>query len=901
MSDRRIDWEDGGWLQAIIKLITRIWQFIVSLFRPVVPVGPRIDSLMPSQGYPGTMLEINGANFSANRSDNDVKVGGEEAWVVEASATRLKVITGVKTNTGPVEVTVNGQTGKGPHDFEVELYPTPNSLDDGPPILYLGAGKGVASHLPSKGTIHLLVIPCYPTDRKPADLAKVRNDIANAFNNQVRTYYQQVSYAALDILVTEADWHQFSGNYMDYVDLSAENFATNALPRMWAEAAKAAKTGGHKLDDFEMMAVVLFGNGQWLHGLAGPLPQSSFSYKDKTLDINESVGHPVWLLAVSETAEWSRSAHEIGHNLLEGNPTLVLYEDVYINVPDDLDVVATADNFDLMGSSGFHPLFTGFYMQQLDYYSKANIVELDWDRNPFPAPGQPPHEYEIVAHGHTQNNNPNRCHLVRIKVTNGLYYYIEVRQKPDPNLKPVLLFDDELSEDDMGPSKGGVLVTKVFTSTINMNQEIRFITLLHDAHLLKTGDTATDPLRSIKITVVDDNVVARPLVCRVRVEWAQTITPDPKGKFDLQVRAWDSCYQSDDIWIDREPWGQFDHHDAAGNPVGNGDKPRVNKINHFWGRVYNSGTEEAKNVRLTFYSVQPPGVGDNGNWAPLGTKTIKSIAVNDYGKDVLNWTPKVGEHTCLKIVAEPQLGETNMGNNSAQENIFEFEAAASSVPDPLIIPIAVRNPLKERTIALLSLRGLPEGFIAQLPHSWVWLDPLQERLMDVTVVPLYDIAMYRRKEIPKANLKVDGRIPHHYQREVAPGDIPASVLWPMGGILAQITPKRHGEIELSEDPEFREPRRAGVQGQVTPAIAGQPVSVELTDPHNRLRVQQVFTNATGKFSAIFDLTRAPSEDPEGLEPGEEEQPMPGDYRAQAVIVNALDIAECESNVVHLRK
>jgi hypothetical protein len=132
------------------------------------------------------------------------------------------------------------------------------------------------------------------------------------------------------------------------------------------------------------------------------------------------------------------------------------------------------------------------------------------------------------------------------------------------------------------------------------------------------------------------------------------------------------------------------------------------------------------------------------------------------------------------------------------------------------------------------------------------------------------------------------------------GDYPGSVMLPMGGITARVTPKYRSEITLEEDQDYNRPEAVGLRGEINPPIGNQPVRVDLTDPKGRLRVQQVFTNA-GHFRAVFDLTRAPSEDPLGREPGEGERPISGDYRAQAFIINAPRVAEAESNVVHLKK
>jgi hypothetical protein len=46
--------------------------------------GSSITSFLPRKGYPGTILEIEGKNFSAIREANEVTIGGKPAIVVEA-------------------------------------------------------------------------------------------------------------------------------------------------------------------------------------------------------------------------------------------------------------------------------------------------------------------------------------------------------------------------------------------------------------------------------------------------------------------------------------------------------------------------------------------------------------------------------------------------------------------------------------------------------------------------------------------------------------------------------------------------------------------------------------------------------------------------------------------------
>jgi hypothetical protein len=884
---------DEKLLRDLSKRIAAILEGKVEIF-----TGPAIDSFRPIRGHPGTVLVIKGRNFAPERGENYVTVGGAPAHVVEASLTRLKVITSYPTLTGAVEVRVGAHHATGPVDFEALGWPDPTLEEDGPPILYTGVGRGVDQDIPSKGTGRVLVVLCQANNLTPPNPVVVRNDIINAFDN-VHAYYDQVSYGALDVQVdVTTNWRTLDGAFNDFMDTPNDNLYTSKLPQIIAEAAKQAVDEGFDLNNYDLIAAVVYTN-RFIRCWGGGAT-SQFQYNNGSgINIDIRTDHALSTIWINETANWGRCAHEVGHcivdlpgNLRAWDQALIMAEDVYES--DLVDpAAATAYEFDMMGHHDNHPLFSAYYMEQMEYYDPSNIQERQWDRNTFSE------TFEIVAHGETQNTLGTRCHLVKIRVTEGLYYYVEVRQRPNPSAATPRVFDEHIPLDG-ATHQGGVVVTKVLTDTVNMNQQMRFITLLHDTHVLKQGDVATDPARYLEITVEDEDVVEQPLTCRVRVEWAQVIGDTPGGDFDLRVEPWNANYETTDIWIDRPPYGVFDYTDpTTGEPIGNGDRPRPLDLNRLYGRVHCDGAVDASNVRVTFYAVTPPGVGDNGNWGPLRTVEIPTIPHGDAREAQVIWVPAVGEHTCLKIYVEPQAGEVNAGgNNSAQENVFNFEAAASSIPDPLVIPVAVRNPLKERTIALISVRNVPRGFIAHFPNAWVWLDPLQERRVALTVIPTRDYSDYKKMEIPHANIKVDGWIPRSYKK-VESSVYPASCFMPMGGILTQVTPKRKVDMRIWEDKEKYQPYVAAVRGELNPAMSGEKVIVDLKDPIGRRRVVQVTTDGSGRFAAIFNLKQKPSLEAEPK--FEEEEPLLGVYMACAFIVNSPHAAQAESNVVYLVK
>jgi S-layer protein (TIGR01567 family) len=715
---------------------------------------PVIDKFQPRRAYPGSIIEIFGNNFSSDKKNNDVTIGARKATVIEANLTKLKAITSPYTKTGPVKIDVRGRKAVGPFDFET--IGSTDSQDDGPPILYEGTGSGIEPGAPTKGILKILIVLCHARDHVPSNKASTRDAIVSTYNN-VHDYYDQISYGQLDVQVKVTDnWRELDGNIADFMD--GDNLKNKEddtkLPQIIAEAADQAISEGEKLDDYQIIGAMVFTNVPircWGGGGTNIFNYENPNHKPDPIKINWQTTNTISTMFIDQNADWGRCAHEAGHCLIDLPPKLnawdieinkagVLHEDLYTDPKDIINPkAANAESFDLMGDHDTHPLFSGYYMEQLKYYDGINIKDLSWDRNPFSQ------TFEIVAHGQTQNASSNRYHLVKIKVSEGLYYYIEVRQRPDSSATPPILFDEQIPLNGAA-HQGGVIVTMALTGVVNNNQQMRFITLLHDPQVLKKGEIASDPARYLNITVEDDHVTERPLVCRVKVEWAQNIADTEGTDFDLWIEPWNGNFETPDIWIDRPPYGTYDHTDPNTNkPIGNGDRPRPRDSNRFYGRVHCDGAD-AKNVVLRFYSITPPGVGDNGNWTPLPDRiTFSNIPKGKSKEDYIIWVPEVGEHTCLKIFAERQAGERYAGgNNWAQENVFDFDAPASSVPEPLCIPVAVRNPREENVIASISVRNVPEGFIAHFPHSWLFLKPLQERKMTLTVIPTRDYSFYAK-------------------------------------------------------------------------------------------------------------------------------------------------------------
>lgn len=82
--------------------------------------APSITSFSPVSGPVGTAVTVHGSNFSAQAAGNTVKLNGTAATVTTASATSLGVTVPSGATTGPLTVTVGGETATSASSFTVE-------------------------------------------------------------------------------------------------------------------------------------------------------------------------------------------------------------------------------------------------------------------------------------------------------------------------------------------------------------------------------------------------------------------------------------------------------------------------------------------------------------------------------------------------------------------------------------------------------------------------------------------------------------------------------------------------------------------------------------------------------------------------------------------------------------
>lgn len=99
-----------------------------------------ITSFTPTRGEPDTLVRINGTGFGTSTEDVIVTFNGAEASIGSGTSTRLNVYVPYEATSGPISVTVNGQTATSSGTFRAA-----------PRILGLTPGGAVGSNVTIRG------------------------------------------------------------------------------------------------------------------------------------------------------------------------------------------------------------------------------------------------------------------------------------------------------------------------------------------------------------------------------------------------------------------------------------------------------------------------------------------------------------------------------------------------------------------------------------------------------------------------------------------------------------------------------------------------------------------------------------------------------------------------------
>jgi len=884
------------------KLTVAFVTILATFLLPGCPM--RIKRVSPARGLPGTIVTIQGNGFDPDPTKNTVTIGGTQARVINGDTTKLRVIALRNVASGHVVVHKGTATAKSKQVFKRDGTTTrATPLQDSDSKLIEGQGFAVDRRYDMQGqglNQKVLIVLAKPSDVDPEALAPMGKtarqaivDKLNDPNGSINAYFQQASYNKVGAAFTVTpDWIALSQIRDFYCwtqdDINRAQTAVNAAQanvdalnldpnatQAQIDAAKAqlddAKTklqnAQNAVDQLQepdfLFAEALIGAkavvpdfdtySDYYIVVAGPFlrgaccwNQAAYHAESTRLGLlfDITLAGSKGGVYVSQQADWGRMTHELSHFFAGGD----LYSEGFA---DGSFVEGTAAPFDLMGNHDSHPLYSAANMARRLHYvdesANGNVQFLEWGSVP-----DFDQTFDLVAHEIAQDpTGDNTKNILQLKVTDGLFYYAEVRQQSDPALGANYVYDPNIPLDPSNPAwKGGVIFLKSVENNNQSNNNERPVSLLQPPRMLQVGDSFSDPARTIRISVTN-KLADRPAKYQVRVEWGHLPAADPNGQFDLRITPWSPPpWESPDIWANSPKNDQtmppkiiYKNHEPGDDtkPIGNGDPPWVGHDNTLFARITNQGmVPTPESVKVTFYVNTPPGVGDNGTWAPFDTVDagISAAGETKVIQTTNKWRPAVGEHTCVKVFIQPQTGEVTFDNNQAQENFDEFETGAASPYAPVELDFLARNPYNAPGVMDLFARNVPSEWFVAFDHGSVWLPPKGSRPVHAVIWTDRAAAWttdQHSKSPRKALISLEGRM-----------DRWGDQIFAVGGITAFTQAVRKVEVRvfLKEQQASLE-RPLYVAGQVTPPAGVSPIAIHITDPDGKLTVELTQTNSSG--------------------------------------------------------
>ena len=860
-----------------------------------IACGPAITDVQPEAGLPGTIINIEGRRFAADPHANSVTIGGAAVRVLDGSSTSLRVVALRDVKSGDVSVDTGSGVAVRPDGWKrsgSSLRPTPER-DAGSKLV---EGKGYPRNrhydMAAQGTNQkILIILAQPSDINPEDIVATgpmaADDIAAKLPLANR-FFTEASYGktSADFGITPA-WVPLS-QPRDFYFWTSEDTAREQTKVDAAQAILDALNLDPSATQADIDAAqadldAAIAERDAVQGKAGLIQQANFLYAEATLgaeaivpdfddygdyfvvvagpflrgqccwretawhaehtaqdllfdiDFDEPKGHTY----VAQGANWGRMVHELSHFFAGG--------DLY-------GQTGNASSFAMMGSHDNHPLYIGPNMEErLDYFNEAsngNVKFLQWGSSP-----DFDQSFDIVAHAESEDPaGDSNFHLVKLAVSDGLEYFVEVRQRPDAAVAGGdYIFDPNIPVAGAGATDAGVIVTKMVGNNNQSNNRERPITLLPPARMLQVGDRVDDPARTIQIRVTD-KLQERPAKYRVRVSWGTLPAADPNGQFDLRIDPWTPPpWESEDIWANNTKNDEtspakiiYENHEPGDEsaPIGNGDPPWVGQDNTLMARIANDGmVDTPEPVRVTFYVNTPPGVGDDGTWAPFDTVDVGIVPANTelVIEAARKWVPAVGEHTCVKVFVHPMTGEMTFDNNSAQENFSEFEAVGSSPYSPVEYDVIVRNPYDTPATMFLHAHELPLDWFVAFDHGAVHLMPGEEKPVHVLIwtdrVPEWNEDNDKRV-IRKPMISIEGWAEEWQDQSFA-----------VGGVTAFVHAVRAVDVNVfdrQDQVKLGSPLR--VSGEIVPATTAADIAIHIVQPDGERVVERTTTAPNGRFN-----------------------------------------------------
>ena len=467
-----------------------------------------------------------------------------------------------------------------------------------------------------------------------------------------------------------------------------------------------------------------------------------------------------------------------------------------------------------------------------------------------------PIEYPLSDYSGAGSATHPLRHLARIHLSQHHWLLVENRQ-PGP------AYSQELPDDTVGTyppaagqERGGAFVTDTVDPFKPALYRAAVTTLNpHGAGIargMRQGDsldlsTTYPAYDGIVVRVVGTvpGAGGRPEALQVEVEWG------PGDFVELSIRDWEAptAYGTRDIWIDWAGNGDEDYV-GADPPVGTGDAthwhPDGSVSNRIKVRVHNDGTIDAKGVVIRAHVNTPMGMGDRGTFVPLADSPPEDIPAKSSRDFVFDWRPRERGHTCLRaevFTHASALGDLDLTNNAAQENVADFHPTAGSPYDPYDFSFKLNSDYDQPIAVTLLPTGLVDGMDLELERRHVLLGPDEE------------VELRARLQLDETKISPD------------PGEKPTALafnlhafVWtgdswlPFGGITANVHPGRRSRLAFRRVERDRQTEQIAVHGAlVGPHRASQPVDAALVASDGRTYEGTGVTGSNGRVAILVGM------------------------------------------------
>jgi len=562
-------------------------------------------------------------------------------------------------------------------------------------------------------------------------------------------------------------------------------------------AMEAADPDVTNFEDYNAIIAIIF--SEFLRGQAAEA--STFNINGQEFKIQT--------INQSSATGYGRFCHEIGH---------------WIGLPDQYDP-------DTAGARGYWTTMDGSNSRQYaawekDYVLTYIAVPDNVQEVLRPAPGSV--DYDNTFHilpTELKDTDASALTTVKVKSSDSVHYYIEGRNK----------FADKISDE--GANKHVVVLEAIDAWPPGIYPK----RTLNAQKILNAGDAAYKP--DVNTEIVYTGVQSgAPETYTVQVKVKAEEQPDPK------ITPWSPPpWESVDIWVDSErEGGGWDDPATAVPKAGNGEASWVNHVNRVFAKISNVGGAEAKDVQVLFRVNTPGGIGDAGTYVDLPKPARVTIPAGGSVNAYAEWTPAVGTHTCIQVEIEHILGEKDIYNNFAQENVTHFYSGTGSPWKEVTFPVRMANPFNEPKTAYLEISGLQAGWKAHVDKRWVALAPYEVKIINITNTP-----PPAAPSCTKVELNVYGLIQIDDFIQTYGGISP---------IIHLADPIQFRRLTLSpvekQDPDSR--GRYDIQGLTYPPIVNREIAVILRTPDGTYRVVFTNTDGTGFFRKRFSAD-APGE------------------------------------------